>query len=51
ADLDPPEAALQDCQFHLFGDEIVGRKCDPREGFQNKVQELLRVYPAYHSEG
>ncbi|CAE7283217.1 unnamed protein product, partial [Symbiodinium necroappetens] len=47
ADLDPHR---KDSQFHLFGDEIVGRKCDPREGFQNKVQELLRAYPAYHSE-
>eukprot|EP00439_Symbiodinium_sp_Y106_P026559 s1104_g3.t1 len=48
ADLDPPEAALQECQFHLFGDEIP---LVPKPGFQNKVQELLRVYPAYHSEG
>ncbi|CAE7475672.1 unnamed protein product [Symbiodinium natans] len=41
---------VSDCQFYLFGDEIVGRKCDPREGFQNKVQELFRVYPAYQDD-
>lgn len=33
--------------FPLFGDEIVGAKCEPREGFQNKVQELLRDFDEY----
>lgn len=30
--------------FALFGDEIVGAKCEPRPGFQSKVQELLLDY-------
>ncbi|CAJ1414726.1 unnamed protein product, partial [Effrenium voratum] len=28
--------------FRLFGDEKVGAKCEPREGFQNTVHEMLQ---------